>query len=126
MRVDFKVGTNIDTDNVLLWRRNIQRLDAEAVRDAVLAVSGKLDRTMGGPSVKHFKQSPGIHRTPKVDYTAFDPDSPGAHRRSVYRFLFRTLPDPFMDALDCPAGDQLTPSRNASDEFVLELLCTST
>ena len=30
------------------------------------------------------------------------------------RFLFRTLPDPFMDALDCPAGDQLTAVRNAS------------
>ena len=41
-------------------------------------------------------------------------DSPVARRRSVYRFLFRTLPDPFMDALDCPAGDQLTPVRNAS------------
>jgi hypothetical protein len=40
--------------------------------------------------------------------------SPAARRRSIYRFLFRTLPDPFMDALDCPAGDQLTPSRNAS------------
>src|SRR4029078_9950382 len=35
-------------------------------------------------------------------------------RRSIYRFLFRTLPDPFMDALDCPAGDQLTAMRNAS------------
>jgi len=39
--------------------------------------------------------------------------SPAARRRSVYRFLFRTLPDPFLDALDCPAGDQLTPVRNA-------------
>jgi len=49
-----------------------------------------------------------------VHHLKFDWDSPGAGRRSVYRFLFRTLPDPFMDALDCPAGDQLTPSRNAS------------
>jgi hypothetical protein len=30
----------------------------------------------------------------------------------VYRFLFRTLPDPFMSALDCPAGDQITAARN--------------
>ena len=52
--------------------------------------------------------------TPKVDYTKFDVASPAARRRSIYRFLFRTLPDPFMDALDCPAGDQLTPSRNSS------------
>jgi hypothetical protein len=61
-----------------------------------------------------FDLQPGIHVTPRVDYTKFDVGSSAAHRRSVYRFLFRTLPDPFMDALDCPAGDQLTPIRNAS------------
>src|SRR4029077_18910110 len=65
----------------------------------------------GGPSVKYFKQGPGIHRTPKVDYLAFDPDGPGAHRRSVYRFIFRTVPDPFMDALDCPDASQFTATR---------------
>jgi hypothetical protein len=104
----------LDADNVLLWRMNVARLDAESVRDAVLAVSGRLDPTMGGPSVKHFIQGPGIHRTPKVDYAAFDPDSPGAHRRSVYRFIFRTVPDPFMDALDCPDASQFTAVRPVS------------
>ena len=104
----------LDADNVLLWRMNVRRLDAECVRDAVLQVSGRLDLTMGGPSVRHFQQSPGIHRTPKVDYGAFDPDSPGAHRRSVYRFVFRTVPDPFMDALDCPDASQFTAARAES------------
>jgi hypothetical protein len=84
------------------------------VRDAMLLVAGKLDSQMGGPSVKRFAQSPGIHRTPKVDYQAFDPDAPGAHRRSVYRFIFRTLPDPFMDALDCPDASQFTAARTTS------------
>ena len=107
-------AAKLDADNVLLWRQNVTRLDAESVRDAVLAVTGQLDRTMGGPSVKHFKQSPGIHRTPKVDYQAFDPDSPGAHRRSVYRFIFRTVPDPFMDVLDCPDASQFTAVRPVS------------
>ena len=69
---------------------------------------------MGGPSVKQFIQSPGIHVTPNVDYLKFDVDSPEARRRSVYRFLFRTLPDPFMDALDCPDASQFTPVRTAS------------
>jgi hypothetical protein len=69
---------------------------------------------MGGPSIKQFAQSPGIHRTPKVDYQAFDVDSPGSYRRSVYRFLFRTLPDPFMDSLDCPDASQFTPVRSSS------------
>jgi hypothetical protein len=104
-----------DDDNLLLWRMNRGRLDAESVRDAVLLASGKLDRTMGGPSVKHFLQSPGIHVTPKVDYAGYDLDAPGAHRRSIYRFLFRTLPDPFMDAMDCPDGSQLMPVRPRSE-----------
>jgi hypothetical protein len=93
---------------------NRSRLDAESVRDAVLCVTGKLDPTMGGPSIKQFRQSPGIHRTPKVDYQAFDVDSPGSYRRSVYRFVFRTLPDPFMDTLDCPDASQFTPVRSNS------------
>jgi hypothetical protein len=93
---------------------NRSRLDAESVRDAVLSASGKLDHTMGGPSVKHFLQSPGIHVTPKVDYLSYDLDSSGSYRRSVYRFLFRTLPDPFMDALDCPDASQFTPVRSSS------------
>jgi hypothetical protein len=103
-----------DGDNLLLWRMNRGRLDAESVRDAVLAVSGKLDRTMGGPSVKHFVQGPGIHVTPTVDYAAFNVDGVGAYRRSVYRFIFRTLPDPFMDVLDCPDASQFAPARASS------------
>jgi hypothetical protein len=103
-----------DGSNRLLWRANRQRLDAESVRDAVLAISGRLDLRMGGPSDRQFDLKPGIHVTPRIDYGKFDLDSDAGRRRSVYRFLFRTLPDPLMDALDCPAGDQLTPARNAS------------
>jgi hypothetical protein len=104
----------IDSDNHYLWRMNRMRLDAESVRDAVLRATGKLDLTMGGPSVKQFIQTPGIHVTPNVDYLNFDVDRPENYRRSVYRFVFRTLPDPFMDTLDCPDSSQLTPARNTS------------
>ena len=103
-----------DGDNKYLWRMNRTRLDAESIRDAVLQVSGKLDLTMGGPSVKQFLQSPGIHVTPVVDYLGFDVDRPENYRRSVYRFIFRTLPDPFMETLDCADASQLTPVRSAS------------
>jgi hypothetical protein len=103
-----------DGDNLLLWRMNRTRLEAESVRDSVLFVSGRLDTTMGGPSVKHFKQSKGIHVTPIVDYLAFDVDAPPGQRRSIYRFLFRTLPDPFFEALDCPDASQFAPSRTSS------------
>lgn len=103
-----------DADNTLLWRMNRTRLDAESVRDTILAVTGQLDCTIGGPSVQQFLMAPGIHVTPKVDYTGFDVDRPEARRRSIYRFVFRTLPDPFMDSLDCPDSSQLTPVRNTS------------
>jgi hypothetical protein len=103
-----------DPDNRFLARMNRSRLDAEQARDAILLMSGKLDLRMGGPSDQQFDQQPGIHVTPKLDYTKFDVDSDAGRRRSVYRFLFRTLPDPMMEALDCPAGDQLTPVRNTS------------
>ena len=103
-----------DGSNRLLWRMNPARLDAEAVRDAMLAISGKLDRSMGGPSAQQFVMSPGIHVTPEVDYTRFDVDSAASYRRSIYRFIFRTLPDPLMESLDCPDPSQLTPARNNS------------
>ncbi len=104
----------IDGDNRYLWRMNRTRLDAESIRDAILRVSQKLDPTMGGPSVKQFIQSPGIHVTPVVDYLNFDVDSRENYRRSVYRFIFRTLPDPFMETLDCADASQLTPVRSTS------------
>jgi len=103
-----------DGNNRLLWRMNTARLDAESVRDAILAITGKLDPAMGGPSVQQFVMSPGIHVTPNVDYSGFDVDSPASYRRGIYRFIFRTLPDPLMESLDCPDSSQLTPGRNNS------------
>ena len=103
-----------DVDARYLWRMPRTRLDAESVRDAVLQVTGKLDPKMGGPSVKQFIQTAGIHVTPTVDYLGYDVDHPDNYRRSVYRFIFRTLPDPFMETLDCADASQLTPVRNTS------------
>ena len=103
-----------DADNRLLWRMNRTRLDAESIRDAVLAISGRMDLRMGGPSDRQFDLQPGIHVTPRVDYGKFDLRSDLGRRRSIYRFLFRTLPDPFMESLDCPSGDQMVPVRGNS------------
>jgi hypothetical protein len=108
------LAAEIDAGNHLLWRQNRRRLDAESVHDAILQAAGRLDRTMGGPSVRQFALSPGVHVTPVVDYTRYDWDNPGSGRRSVYRFLFRTLPDPFMDTLDEADASQLTAARSES------------
>ncbi|MFO1497325.1 MAG: PSD1 and planctomycete cytochrome C domain-containing protein [Verrucomicrobiota bacterium] len=103
-----------DPENAWLWRRQSRRLDAESYRDSVLAMAGRLDSTMGGPGVQQFKLGKPIQLTPTVDYTPFSWDSPGAGRRSIYRFVYRGLPDPFMDALDFPDAGQLAPTRSFS------------
>ncbi len=104
----------IDGDNQWLWRQNRRRLDAESIHDAILGVSGQLDPTMRGPSVQQFALRPGVHVTPIVNYGEYDWASAGSCRRSVYRFIFRTLPDPFFDALDGADASQLTAVRNES------------
>src|SRR5688572_18537419 len=105
----------IDSDNHYLWRMNRSRLDAEQVRDSVLQITGKLDLTMGGPPIQQFAMhDPNPPVTPMLDYATFDVDSRGSFRRGVYRFVYRTVPDPFMDTLDCADASQLTPARNVS------------
>jgi hypothetical protein len=102
----------IDAGNRFLWRMNRTRLDAESVRDAVLAVSGKLDLTMGGPSVQQFFFKDD--HSPVYDYERFDVDDPKSNRRCVYRFIVRSVPDPFMECLDCADPSILTPKRNTT------------
>jgi Protein of unknown function (DUF1553)/Protein of unknown function (DUF1549)/Planctomycete cytochrome C len=113
-----------DADNRWLWRQNRRRLDSESIHDAILHLAGRLDTTMTGPSVRQFSESPGVHVTPVVDYTRYDWGSQGACRRALYRFVFRTLPDPFYDALDAADPSQLTAVRNESTTALqaLELL----
>ena len=105
---------SVDSENKLLWRMNRQRLDAESIHDTILSISGMLDLTMGGPSARQFISKKGLHITPTLDYLGFDPDDPANFRRSVYRFVFRTVPDPLMEALDCPNASQLAPRRESS------------
>ncbi len=107
-------ATAIDPDNRLLWRMNRVRLDADSVRDSVLAASGRLDLTAGGPGVAHFTSKPGAQSTPILNYDNFDWDSAGAYRRSIYRVVWRGIADPFMDALDFPDMGLLSPVRGFS------------
>jgi hypothetical protein len=101
-----------DAGNRLLWRMNRARLDAECVRDAMLAISGKLDLTMGGPSVQQFFFKDD--HSPIYDYARFDVDDARSNRRSIYRFLVRSVPDPFMECLDCADPSIMTPKRNTT------------
>jgi Protein of unknown function (DUF1553)/Protein of unknown function (DUF1549)/Planctomycete cytochrome C len=105
-------NSKIDSENRYLWRANRQRLDAESMRDAILMASGKLDLTMGGPSSEQFLFKDD--HSPVYDYARFDPDDPANFRRSVYRFIVRSMPDPLMDRFDCPDVSMVTAKRTTT------------
>ena len=103
----------IDHDNALLWRANRRKLEAEAVRDAVLATSGALDLAMGGPGFRDFVLERPEH-SPHYRYDLADPADPATFRRSVYRFIVRSQMQPFLTALDCADPSQRVDRRNQS------------
>ena len=101
----------IDADNRFLWRQNRRRLDAETMRDSVLMVAGTLDGRMGGPGFELFAFKDD--HSPVYDHT--DPakaDNAEVRRRTVYRFTVRSVPNPFMEALDCADPNLNTPVRS--------------
>ena len=80
-----------DPENRLWWKMTTRRLDAEQIRDTILATTGQLNLAMGGPSV--------------------DAKEP---RRSVYTKLKRNAPDPLLDVFDAPEGLNSTALRNVT------------
>jgi mono/diheme cytochrome c family protein len=85
----------VDPENTLLWKMNRRRLDFEATRDALLRVSGRLDRTLGGPPVK-------------------DIFAPKATRRTVYAYVDRlNFPSSFR-TFDVPSPDTTSPQRDTT------------
>jgi hypothetical protein len=101
----------LDGSNQFLWRMPRRRLEAEEVRDAILATSGALDPTMGGPGFYLFVLEKTEH-SPHYEYHKFDPTDSASHRRSIYRFIARSQPNPWMVTLDCADSSQSTPRRN--------------
>jgi hypothetical protein len=85
----------LDPDDRLLSRYPLRRLDAEAVRDAMLAVAGELDRRLGGPFVP-------TNRTGEGEVVVAE-DAPGARRRSVYLQQRRTEVLSFLEVFDAPS-----------------------
>lgn len=100
----------IDAGNAWLWRANRRKLEAEAVRDSALFAAGQLNLTMGGPAFQDFTIERPEH-SPHYQYHQFDPNNPSAYRRSVYRFLVRSKPQPFMTVLDCADPSMLVDTR---------------
>jgi hypothetical protein len=106
-------AAKLDADNRYLWRMNRRRLDAESIRDAVLAVSGRLDRHMSGPGYDLFRFKDD--HSPVYDHTDLKKiHDPATYRRTVYRFTVRSVPNPFLDCLDSADPNQATPVRNTT------------
>ena len=104
---------SLDSTNALLWRMNRRKLDAESIRDSILAASGKLDLTMGGPSFQDFVVTHPEH-SPHYEYGLHDPEDPKTWRRSIYRFIVRSQQQPFMTVLDCADPSMRVDKRNES------------
>lgn len=103
----------IDSGNTLLWRQNRRKLEAEALRDAVLAASGKLDLTMGGPGWQDFVIERPEH-SPHFRYDLADPEDAKTWRRSIYRFVVRSQTQPWMTSMDCADPSMRVDKRNES------------
>jgi hypothetical protein len=104
-------NAKIDAENAYFWHMHRRRLEAEAVRDSILAVSGQLDERMAGPAYQDFVIDKPEH-SPHYEYQLHDPDDPRTHRRSVYRFLVRSQQQPFMTVLDCADPSMQVDRRN--------------
>jgi Protein of unknown function (DUF1549)/Protein of unknown function (DUF1553)/Planctomycete cytochrome C len=89
----------VDPENRLLWKRTVQRLDAEEIRDAMLATSGELERMLGGPSV------------------------PAAQpRRTIDTRSMRNLRETLLDAFDAPDGNASAALRSTTTTATQALL----
>ena len=94
-------NARIDSGNQYWWRADRRRLTAEEFRDSLLAASGALKlEERGGPSFYDFVIEKPQH-SPHYEYHLHDPDDPASHRRTVYRFVVRSQPQPMLTTLDC-------------------------
>lgn len=103
-----------DLENHLLWRYRPQRLEAEAVRDVIMATSGGIDLTVGGKPI--FPYIPQEILNTAQAYGRWDNqiDGPDVWRRSIYVYRRRTLSYPFFETFDLPDQNITTASRNTS------------
>jgi hypothetical protein len=107
-----------DPDNTLLWRMRTRRLESEVIRDSMLAISGKLDRTLGGPPIPTRVQSDGM--------VVLDDDrlaSPGErYRRSLYLVARRRFNLSMLGVFDHPVMSTNATERQASAVVLQSLM----
>lgn len=111
-----KQAQQVDADNRLLWRFPSRRVEAEAIRDSMLQVSGELNLEMGGPGFDFFASRGGLSGfPPKEEF--------GSHemRRMIYAHKIRMESIPVFGAFDCPDAGQPAPTRPRSTTAIQAL-----
>jgi len=106
----------VDGSNRLLWHFPSRRLEAEAIRDCILAVSGQLNLKMGGPGFDFFKTRGGLSGFPPVEEFTAD-----ELRRMIYAHKIRMEPVPVFGAFDCPDAGLPAPRRSQSTTAIQAL-----
>lgn len=101
----------IDSDASYLWRFPPRRLEAEAIRDSILAVCGTLNlENTAGPGFYLLD----VDRENVVHYSPKEITGPAEWRRMIYMVKIRQEQDSVFGAFDCPDGNQVTPKRSRS------------
>ena len=124
-------AATVDPTNALLWRMNKQRMEAEVLRDSVLATSGKLNLKAGGPGFKPRLRPDLLDASQRNKWPLLAHEGPSEWRRSVYIYVKRQLLMPSMELFDAPTTTDSCALRMAStvptqalvmmnDEFVEE------
>lgn len=102
-------GLERDADVRLLWRFPSRRMEAEAIRDSMLAVSGRLNLETGGPGFDLFRSRGGLSGFPPIE--KFDEKG---RRRMIYAHKIRMEREAVFGAFDCPDAGQSAPNRSRS------------
>jgi mono/diheme cytochrome c family protein len=111
---DVAANVTIDPENRLFWRMPRQRLEAETIRDEILAVAGTLDRTLGGPNVFPYIDPDLFEKSSKRDWPGKPDDDPSTWRRSLYVFSKRSIRYPLFETFDQPNLVNSVDRRNRS------------
>lgn len=111
---DIPTNVAIDGENRYLWRMPRRRLEAESIRDSIMAVAGNLDRTVGGPAVLPYIDPALFQSSSKRTWNGRPDSDPSTWRRSVYVFSKRSIPLPMLDVFDKPDSVGSCARRNRS------------
>ena len=109
-------AAKIDGECRLLWRFPSRRVEAEVIRDGILAVSGQLSLRMGGPGFNFFTKRGGLDGYPPVEEFSGD-----GLRRMIYAHKIRMEKVPVFGAFDCPDAGQAMPRRAQSTTAIQAL-----